>query len=189
MAVQMFVQEGSEGRPRQEEVGSGPYEAAETPKKGRGRTNGKAPTPASRIMSGSASAHTHRIREVTFRRRISCGHPRGGQSHSRTQVRGTACQGSSQAALHLSQTRRQTLGSAPQLRCRSHERGYQTHRQRDGGFAMNLTPASLKTLRRKGFKKAMKYLSQSSSPLCVFASLRETSSALAPSRQKAIFYQ
>ena len=37
---------------------------------------------------------------------------------------------------------------------------------------MNLTPASLKTLRRKGFKKAMKYLSQSSSPLCVFASLR-----------------
>ncbi len=54
---------------------------------------------------------------------------------------------------------------------------------------MNLTPASLKTLRRKGFKKAMKYLSQSSSPLCVFASLRETSSALAPSRQKAIFYQ
>jgi hypothetical protein len=32
-----------------------------------------------------------------------------------------------------------------------------------------LTPASLKTLRRKGFKKAMKYFSQSSSPLCVFA--------------------
>ena len=41
---------------------------------------------------------------------------------------------------------------------------------------MNLTPASLKTPRRKEFQKAMKYLSesQSSSFLCVFASLRET---------------
>ena len=41
---------------------------------------------------------------------------------------------------------------------------------------MNLTPAALKTPRRKEFKKAMKYLSesQSSSFLCVFASLRET---------------
>ncbi len=41
-------------------------------------------------------------------------------------------------------------------------------------FPLSLTPASLKTLRRKGFKKAMKYLSQSSSPLRVFASSRET---------------
>ena len=56
-------------------------------------------------------------------------------------------------------------------------------------FPLSLTPASLKTLRRKGFKKAMKYLSQSSSPLRVFASSRETSSALAPPRQKAISYQ
>jgi hypothetical protein len=56
-------------------------------------------------------------------------------------------------------------------------------------FPLSLTPASLKTLRRQGFKKAMKYLSQSSYPLCVFASLRETSSALSPPRQKAIFYQ
>jgi hypothetical protein len=52
---------------------------------------------------------------------------------------------------------------------------------------MNLTPASLKTLRRKGFKETKKYLSQSSSPLCVFASLRETSAALAPPRQKSNF--
>ncbi len=50
---------------------------------------------------------------------------------------------------------------------------------------MNLTPASLKTLRRKGFKETMKYFSQSSSPLCVFASLRETSPAFSPPRQKA----
>ena len=53
---------------------------------------------------------------------------------------------------------------------------------------MNLTPASLKMLRRQGFKKAMKYLSQSSSPLCVSASVRETSSPLSPPRQKAISY-
>jgi hypothetical protein len=35
----------------------------------------------------------------------------------------------------------------------------------------------------------MKYLPQSSSLLCVFASLRETSSAFSPPQQKAIFYQ
>ena len=45
---------------------------------------------------------------------------------------------------------------------------------------MNLTPAALKTPRRKEFKNAMKYLSQVSSHLCVFASLRESSSAVTP---------
>jgi len=40
---------------------------------------------------------------------------------------------------------------------------------------MNLTPAVLKTPRSKDLKATKKSLSQSSSPLCVLASLRETS--------------
>jgi DNA-binding NarL/FixJ family response regulator len=52
---------------------------------------------------------------------------------------------------------------------------------------MNLTPASLKTLRRQGFKKATKYLSQSSTLLCVSASVRETSSPPFPSTSKSNF--
>ena len=38
---------------------------------------------------------------------------------------------------------------------------------------MNLTPASLKTLRRKVFKHSKYHLSQTLSSLCVFAPLRE----------------
>ncbi len=47
---------------------------------------------------------------------------------------------------------------------------------------MKLTPAALKTPRRKEFKNAMKFLTQcqSSSSLCVFASLRETSIRFKP---------